>query len=221
VWGAPGRPIQPRATAPVTGPAEFTAHGALLVTSTWRTETNFDPLIARPITDVAQPEPDFDVTGWFPAKPFMLNRFGGRDRLVLVAGQYNSALGVERLHDNAELTVYYSQSDDFAPPAIVDVQALQSENRIHFEVRAFDPSGLHRVVVAYDDGYGEWRTMDLIPDRLGTMWSGDLSTSPGRLSFFVQAVDEAGNVSIGANKGLFFEPSFPHTVFLPLVLRGY
>jgi hypothetical protein len=220
VWGAPGRPIQPRATAPVTGPAEFTAHGALLVTSTWRTETNFDPLIARPITDVAQPEPDFDVTGWFPAKPFMLNRFGGRDRLVLVAGQYNSALGVERLHDNAELTVYYSQSADFAPPAIMDVQALQSESQIHFEVRAFDISGLHRVVVTYNDGQEKWQTIDLAPDRLGTLWSGDLSTSRGWLSFFVQAVDEAGNVAIGVNKGSWFTtPSY--TVFLPVVLKGY
>jgi len=55
---------------------------------------------------------------------------------------------------------------------------------------------------------------------MGTLWSGDLPTLRGRLSFFVQAVDEAGNVALGANKGLLFTtPSY--TVFLTAVFRGY
>jgi len=39
------------------------------------------------------------------------------------------------------------------------------------------------------------------------------------VSYFVQAVDGAGNVATGDNKGFYFEP-VTYEIYLPLVLRG-
>jgi hypothetical protein len=41
------------------------------------------------------------------------------------------------------------------------------------------------------------------------------------LRYFVQAADGAGNVALGANKGLLFETSSDKTFFLPLMLKDY
>jgi len=73
--------------------------------------------------------------------------------------------------------------------------------------------------VTYNDGQGEWETMDLTPDPTGRRWTGEVASSSRWLCYFVQAVDEAGNVAMGANKGLLFNAS-PSTVFFPLVFKG-
>jgi hypothetical protein len=231
VWGGPGRPVQPRASVSITGPQlaggaaaqePSTAHGALLVDGGYVDEAGFDPHITRPITDVRLPEPAFHAAGWFPAKPFSVNRFGGADRLVMVAGQYNSQGNVERLYHDTTLNVYYSHSDDFTPPAILQADSWQYDSQLYFEVHAFDRSGVHRVAVTYNDGQGYWRTVDLSSDNLGRYWNGALDAPPDRIQYFIQAVDNAGNVAMSANKGLFFEPSSEHyTTFLPLVLREH
>ena len=221
VWAGPGRPIQPRATVPVTGPAGTIAHGALLVAGSYGVESGFDPLIARPITDVVLPEPDFDATGWFPAKPFLVNRFGDRDRLVVVPGQYRQQGGVERLYNDLELLVYYSEdsNEDFLPPIIWDVQVEWMTDTLHFEATVSDDGGVHRVVIAYEEDGERWRTMDLVRGAVSNLWLGELGVPSHRLNYFVQAVDGVGNVALGANKGLMFEVR-PNMLFLPVVFKG-
>jgi len=92
---------------------------------------------------VVLPEPDFDATGWFPAKPFLVNRFGDRDRLVVVPGQYRQQGGVERLYNDLELLVYYSEdsNEDFLPPVIWDVQVEWMTDTLHFKGRCVGRGG--------------------------------------------------------------------------------
>ena len=49
-------------------------------------------------------------------------------------------------------------------------------------------------------------------------WELHLADLTGQLSYFVQAVDGAGNVTVTANKGLFFTPT--RTLYLPLIMRS-
>ena len=89
-----------------------------------------------------------------------------------------------------------------------------------------DNSGVQRVVVTYttgprDDGLGnfrgEWLSVELTSNGNGT-WSG---TIPGgdNTSFFIQAVDTAGNVAADDNNGRYFKVGTSESIYLPLVIR--
>jgi hypothetical protein len=185
-------------------------------------------------------EPAFEADGWFPAKPFMINRFGERDRLVIVAGQFNREGNVERLYSEMELAVYRSTSDDYAPPVIWEVNVEPVDGGWEFDLLVTDNSGVQRVVVTYE-GHS-WRTLDLTQQGVSNRWQGTLSGIGDSVTFFAQAVDKAGNVALETNKRLFFTSqtqnpqmvggitewplSLPrvgntHLPFLPVVLREY
>jgi hypothetical protein len=59
-----------------------------------------------------------------------------------------------------------------------------------------------RTIITYTDGSGTWKSLDLTRNAQGT-WSGSLP-SMAPLTYFVQAVDTAGNVGQADNKGLFY-----------------
>jgi hypothetical protein len=74
------------------------------------------------------------------------------------------------------------------------------------------------VVVAYSLGDEVWESIDLTEGAGEGIWSGELALTKGdSVSYFVQAVDGAGNVARGDNKGFYFEP-VTYDVYLPLVL---
>ncbi len=110
-------------------------------------------------------------------------------------------------------------NEDFLPPIIWDVQVEWMTDTLHFEATVSDDGGVHRVVIAYEEGGEWWRTMDLVRGAVSNLWLGELGVPSHRLNYFVQAVDEAGNVALGANKGLMFEVS-PNMLFLPVVFKG-
>ena len=86
---------------------------------------------------------------------------------------------------------------------------------------AASAGGICRVVVAYTDGQGEWESVDLDPSD-GDTWQGTLPL--GRdVEYFVQVVDEAGNVSVDDNGGRYYPiivPPQDHFIYLPVVLRS-
>ena len=219
VQASPGRPVQPRATLALTSPFGYTAHGALFFGGHYTHETNFNPYVSRPVTDVALPEPEFTFTGWYPDKPFFVNRFGDQDRLVVIPGQYNHSLEAERLYDDLQLLVFYSTSDDFLSPTIWKVEATQFLDTVDFQARVTDASGVYRVLVTYSTGDNRWQSMDLTYDEDSGFWTGSLSGLEDSLRFFVQAVDEAGNVAMSANKGLLLEAE-KRLIYLPLVIKN-
>jgi len=118
-------------------------------------------------------------------------------------------------------TVYYSQSSDAIPPSIWTVHAWARPEDEAAQVQAdvTDFSGVVRVVVAYTTGDGAWETRPLAPAAGETSrWVGLLPKEAG-LDYFVQAVDRAGNVAQGDNRGRYFRASL-HQHYLPLTGQG-
>jgi len=219
---SPGRPVQPIASV-VLSESYRIPHGALFESGNSTSVANFNPLVARPVTDTALSEPAYAYPGWYPLKPFTVNRLGEQPQLVVVPAQYygNEASGVERLFGQMDFTVYYAWEgeDDFLAPDIWQVEGLIFRDTATFQVQAEDDSGVERVVVTYSQDGGQWQSADLTYDSLSGLWGGELVGLSGEVSYFIQAVDGAGNVSLSANKGLFFEPE-ERNVYLPLVLRS-
>jgi hypothetical protein len=123
IQASPGRPIQPKTSLSITPLSRMSPHGAVLSQATFVDTSDFDPVITRPVTDVRLAEPDFRIEGWFPAKPWAVNRFGEGPQLVLVGGQFKDedltntvATGTERIYTNMTLLVYHSDLNDYLPP---------------------------------------------------------------------------------------------------------
>jgi hypothetical protein len=222
VQASGGRPIQPRVSRDIAE-AGVEAQGVLFLGGDYRDIEPFNPVIARPVTDTAMTEPSFTLQGWYPTQMAAINRvetaFATLERLVVMPAQFANP-GTERLWDRLTYDVYYSTDDDTVDPTIWRVVATQLPNRAMFSVNVTDDSGIERVVVAYTLGDGEWQSIDLTGDASEDTWSGELPLNKeDSVTYLVQAVDGAGNVASGDNKGLYFEPMTPR-VYIPLILRS-
>jgi hypothetical protein len=167
-------------------------------------------------------EPSFTLQGWYPTEMAAVNRvetaFETLERLVVMPAQFHNT-GIERLWDRLTYDAYYSSEGDKIDPTIWRVEAAQLHDRATFQVEVTDDSGIERVVAAYSLGSGTWNSIDLSYDAGEEAWSGDLSLTEGdSVDYFIQAVDGAGNVATGDNKGFYFEP-VTLNVYLPLVVR--
>jgi hypothetical protein len=149
--------------------------------------------------------------------------------MVALLGQFQSAAGTERLYDSLAFGTYFSSSSDTEKPTIARVDGVLDEaaGAGLVKVEANDPSNIIRVVLAYTDGQGSWKSQDLNHDAAANKWTGVISATT-ETRYFVQAVDGAGNVAIDDKKGQYHPLSAPiplveaavNTVYLPLVLRG-
>ena len=214
---APGRPIQPKSVVDVsdvdpldTRLLETVAHGAIIESMTSVYDNGVDPVIAAPIFDesASQPEPDVgDVV--FPTRPLDITTSvgpaGKRQQLVVATGQFNSERSTQRLDDDHRISVYYSNSDDFTPPAIGAVTSSVAGGILNIEVPVSDlESSVERVValVAQNPGSGTvtWSVLPLVDASGG--WSGDLALERQTtdVEFVIQALDGAGNVGFASNK---------------------
>jgi hypothetical protein len=219
----PGRPVQPRTSVELPEYSGVQPHGALFLSGHGRSESGFDPFISRPVTSTALSEPAYDYPGWYPSKPFAVNRLGENARLVVLPGQYrgDEKEGTERLFEELAFEVYYApeSEEDFLAPSIWEVAGTAAEGGATFQVMAQDGSGVERVVVGYSEDGEQWHTIDLSPNSQSGYWEGDLAGLSGEISYSIQVVDGAGNVSLSANKGLFFALE-KHDIYLPVVLRN-
>lgn len=217
-----GRPIQPRVSLNIAEPGGR-VRGVLFLEGHYTDIENFDPVITRPVTDTALAEPAFVQEGWYPSRLAAVNRIptatGLLERLVVVPGQYRNP-GIERLWDQLTYEVYYSTDADMSRPIIWQTSAGQVPGHASFSVDATDDSGIERVLATYSLGDGRWDSLDLNYSAEGDRWWGVLAldSSKSVVSYFVQAVDSAGNVAVRNNKGLFFEP-VTYQVYLPVMLR--
>jgi hypothetical protein len=147
---------------------------------------------------------------------------GLQQRLVVIPAQYralNDQTGVERRFEEILYTVYYSTSRDTTPPSIWTVRNLSGGSHFTVEVEATDFSGVRRTVVAYTSGDGVWQTADMARDPGDEdFWTATLPLTP-TVEYFVQAVDEAGNVAVSDNKGRYFKFE-PYIFYLPIMFKG-
>lgn len=119
----------------------------------------------------------------------------------------NNEPTIHRLHPEVNLEVlYYNNTAD--PSANCDTKGPElpqsddpphtvSGNTVLWEVPTSDPAGVWRVVVVYDDEiHDRWVPLELAANGDGT-WSGqlDIPVEMSRLTYFLQAVDNRGNVS--------------------------
>ncbi len=218
----PFRPVQPRVEVDVTQGGGLIAHGALITGLTSEDIPGFGPVVARPTVDLTANEPEPVTTGQFPSQLQAVNRFlaasGDRDQLVLVPGQFRATgvdMGVQRLFTTVATQVLYSADTvgDFAAPVVRSTAAVEVSGGITFDVQVDDADGaVVRVLVLFHDagGSGAWTPVDLI-DQGDGRWSGAATATAGVKEYYVQAVDDGGNVAVGANKGELFltEPEIP------------
>jgi hypothetical protein len=151
------------------------------------------------------------------------------EMLVTVLGQYNSDTGAERVYDDMSFGTYYSDSPDTELPTISHVDGVLDEaaGAGAIKVAASDASGVIRVVVAYTEGQGGWRSGDLTFDEGMGRWTGTI-TGTQQTRYFVQVVDGAGNVAVDDNKGRYhplwkplpFVADAANPAYLPLVVKG-
>ncbi len=205
----PGEPIQPKFwddVASWSGPA----HGALLLSATYRDEQDFDLVVVAPgYLQASAPavEPVFVSPSFYPALPYNLNTRQTLDganeaTLVVSVGQYDASTGVERLYEELTVDIYHSPVADETPPEFGAVTYQVVSNTIWISATVSDTSGVQRVIATYTngagaDGHGRWQSVDLAPDAQGA-WAGDIPLASPTW-FFVQAVDVAGNVAADAN----------------------
>ncbi|MBL8055849.1 MAG: hypothetical protein JNK29_04080, partial [Anaerolineales bacterium] len=207
----PGRPIQPRGGVAAPAPAGQLLRGALLTGAGYTDRPTFNPVIARPVTDVALPEPAYTAAGWTPGQFWAVNGLAGQPRVNVVGGQFNPAgpggLPTERLYTDLALDLYYAPtaSTDFAPPVVRDVNSqMAAAGGAAVFVNVEDVSGVQRVLATYNDaGAGRWRSVDLALDGAGVLWTGVLPV-PVDTPFFVQALDTAGNSIYADSRGGYY-----------------
>jgi hypothetical protein len=212
-----GAPIQPLFFADVSAPTAGALHGALLRSATYTDRPNFTPLIARPMNEYTTTAgTPFTATGWYPPVPFAASRASGPENLVALLGQYRAETRTERLYDRLAFDLFYGASFDWQPPALAWVSARTEGALTNIKIKADDPSGIHRVVIAYTVGQRAWFSVDL-PRYTLHKWMGFI---PAGATWFVQAVDGAGNVAVADNKGRYFTTRWGGArVYLPTVLK--
>ncbi len=250
---AAGAPLQPQYFADVSAPVVGPLRGVLFLGGVYSDVTGIDPVVALAeneyITD--QTEPTFASANFYPALPFTVRSSatapGVPDTVVMSLGQYRSGdgavnasgeltdAGVNRIYDQMSFSAYYSQSPDLnaANIAFVDgvLDAVAGLGQI--KVEASDSSGINRVLVAYTvsqgNGQGQWLSKDLTFNSATQKWTGVISGTVST-QFFVQVVDNAGNVAANDNKGRYYRLAVPlplatgrsidQRIYLPIVVRN-
>jgi hypothetical protein len=211
------RPIEPRVTVDVT-PVEGVGqpHG-VLITDLESHDVATVPAVSRPVIDLTAaepPPPAGDVS--FPTSFDTLTTFnapdGQRDQIVFMPGQFfrdaswANAGGVQRLFDDIDAEVQYSNSLDQFAPQLTDVEASLNAGQLTIDLTAYDESdgGVKRVVVLVKDGTGEWTLHDLTSPLNDNAWTVTFPVVGNDIEYFAQAVDDAGNVGKTTNKGKYF-----------------
>jgi hypothetical protein len=191
-------------------------------------ESNFQPLIAAPYNEysgqvaAAAVQTAWAASGntnaWYPPLITDLRSDGNTATLVAQIGQYQPASNQLRIYDRLAVEIFYNDSADQTPPTIHLVNSLYGSNRqVQVKVGATDGSGIHQVTVAYinADDPNRLLSQDLTFDAAAQVWSGVFTGGPGT-RFFVQVVDQAGNVTTAHNKGRYYTPGDGSARTLPL-----
>ena len=196
------------------------ARGVLLLGATYETTTDFNPLVLQPFNEFSSenPEGTLDGNGWYPPMPVTLQTMAeGTATLTTQLGQFDAETGNLRLFSSLDTEVYYSLSADQTPPQTTVVDGLYGDQgQVEVKVGATDPSGVREVFVSYEDSRkvnAAIQSLKLTYDINSQKWTGRF---PGGsyTRFFVQVVDNAGNVLADVNKGHKYAPA-PGLVITP------
>ncbi len=202
------RPIQPRVDVDVTG---SNAAGFLITSLTSQDIFDFEPLYFRPRVDLGEHEPRITPgDASFPSNLASISSYltpaGPALNLMVIPGQYQASEGIQRLFTSigGELTTRPAGSTDTTPARIVESIGRVGDGVAAFEIHT--DTTARRVYVLFKEGGSAeaprtWRGVELVEGSPGVWVGGDLLTSDSTVvEFIVQAVDDAGNVSMSNNK---------------------
>ena len=218
------RPLQPYVSLPAGRPATpgLYAHGVVIDTLTSEDHSPFAPDNVRPTLNSSadEPPPSFTDESW-PEKIPTLASLGQNQNLNLATGQFftqtsgSTTTGVERLWTQINGQVTYSTSQDYTPPTIDSIDAIESDPGHSDDILGFtgrfsdlDQNGHAGTVVfaqvVYDDGTGHWQSVQLQQNSTG-VWSAGVPFTGTHVQYFVEACDAAGNCGYSSNKGDYFD----------------
>jgi hypothetical protein len=179
-------------------------------------------------------EPLERALGWYPPVPTSIQSLNGRDNLVTQVGQFNPSAEELRLYSSLAVDIYYSNSSDRTPPQVTVIDGIfnSSTSMAEVKVGTADASGVREVLATYivesvtpPKRTGRFHSVNLRFDPASQKWVGSFP-AVSSTRFFVQIVDQAGNVAVAANKGRNYalgvriegcSPSCP--IYLPMVVR--
>jgi hypothetical protein len=201
-------------------------HGVLLITATLDTIEDFDPVVTRPVTDTALPEPELNPEiGWMPARPFVVNNAGESPRLAATFALFNARTSELRLIKEATIKVLGASSanTDYVPPQISNSSVVIAGQQVAISAEVSDSdSEVNAVYATFISSTDIWtvplaRDADDLTGEIWT-WDGNAAAPWFEVSYFIQAVDRAGNVGLAAAKSDYLSVDLP-TLYLPLVFR--
>ena len=211
IAGNEGEPILPKLTNEITNDNK-SLHGIVFRGGSYTTVDQAPPLQRfKTTTGHLSPERTFTAPNWYPATFFTPNIVQldtkKKEMLVATAGQYNPNVGQQRIFGNMDFDVFYHERvDDSTKPTVYLTNGTLTDNTATITVTTSDASGVKEVVMAYTDGKGTWNSINLTNG--GETWNGNFAANT-ETEFFIQSVDNAGNVAINDNEGKYFKLEKP------------
>jgi hypothetical protein len=209
-----GQPIQPRFYTPLPAAGLLPVRSALLREAEFLVLPATPAIETEPVNEFVTPDDQvyrLAVPGWYPANPVQVRHWQGESTLVALLGQSDPGRESTLLLDDFRMELYFSADPDVTPPIIDFVDAVfdPATGEIAVKVDVNDPSGVAQVVVTYNTrtsgAAGVWRSLDLVFDEDAQKWSGAF-VGDADTRYFVQAVDNAGNLAQATNKGRYYLP---------------
>ncbi|MCO6452273.1 MAG: hypothetical protein J5I90_15950, partial [Caldilineales bacterium] len=225
------QPMQPEFFANVTSATAGQIHGVLVREGRYTDVDAVDPLVSQPVHEWVPredwAEPPQASEGWWPPRPASVQSLNtgdvSVDRLVSQLGQFNADTGQQRLYDSMDIDLLYSESEDWQGPEISlvteSVDWAQYPAQASIKVEASDVSGVLSGLATYTDGGGQWRSADLVYDAGRMKWTVTIPATSNTI-YFIQMIDNAGNVSTADNKGHYYRLADSMSqVYLPTLLK--
>ena len=189
-------------------------HGIFFEGGSYLDEADFDPVIAvANLTNqnATDHEPYYAGAGWYPEVPITLNLVPDLSGAVeawkvsRLTGQYYN--GTERIYDKLSYTIYFAHAaptiSDRTPAIVTSVHWESQQAGTAVTVHAPDESGIYRVSATWTVGNGIWQTTDLTPSLTDASWHATVPAVES-LSFIIQVVDNAGNVTTETRNGRYY-----------------
>ena len=145
IYTEPGQAVQPLFYGNVTDSMAREARSVVIRSGTYET-TSTDPVVASPYNEYVENPSEAvldDGSGWYPPIPAGVQNLNGESTLTTQFGQYSAAESRQRLYQNMQVDVYYSNSTDHVEPTITVIGAILQENgTVDIKVGADDSSGV-------------------------------------------------------------------------------
>ena len=216
---------QPQFFADTAGWSNVPPRGVVWTGGIYRDILSFTPLrdVVMAVGDSLSQQEDRVTTedglgaGWSPAAPVSLAGPQGNGFNVFL-GQYDETHGRERIYGGMTFDAFFSVAPDQTPPVVSWVAGERQGQTAVFKVEASDVAGILAVYLTYTRNDGAWHSLPLQYDAAMQKWTGSLPLLRP-LTWIVQVVDGAGNVTTANNKGLYFQLDLPYAMYLPRLAR--